>query len=345
MLESLRGINETIQYGCQASRAEMLDARMDALHAISVKLRMRSAVSDATTDVLVIGGDVACALVGCALLAAGAIDAPQFMIAQALLMSGFGPFIAVSRLGTTLQQTLASGERVIGLVDEAPQTEEVRDGVVLNGFHGAQTNNVTFGYGEKPVFENVTMRVAPGSIVQICGRSGTGKSTLCKLLMRFWDPKQGFVAINGQDVKRVNTSSLRATQSYMTQDTHLFAGTLRDNIALVKPGATDEEILEACRKADIDELIARLPDGLDTQAGELGSALSSGERQRIGLARVFLHDAPFVLLDEPTSNLDSLSEAQVLNALHCHREGKTMVLVSHRASTSSLADECYMLER
>lgn len=345
MLESLRGVNETIQYGCQASRAEMLDERMDALHAISVKLRMRSAVSDALTDVLVIGGDVACALIGCALLAAGAIDAPQFMIAQALVMSGFGPFIAVSRLGTTLQQTLASGERVIELVDEVPQTEEVRDGVVLKGFDGAQTNNVTFGYGEKPVFENVTMRVAPGSVVQICGRSGTGKSTLCKLLMRFWDPKQGFVVINGQDVKLVNTSSLRATQSYMTQDTHLFAGTLRDNIALVKPDATDEEILEACREADIDELIARLPNGLDAQAGELGSALSGGERQRIGLARVFLHDAPFVLLDEPTSNLDSLSEAQVLKALHRHREGKTMVLVSHRASTSSLADECYMLER
>lgn len=345
MLESLRGVNETIQYGCQASRAEMLDERMDALHAISVKLRMRSAMSDALTDVLVIGGDVACALIGCALLAAGAIDAPQFMIAQALVMSGFGPFIAVSRLGTTLQQTLASGERVIELVDEVPQTEEVRDGVVLKGFDGAQTNNVTFGYGEKPVFENVTMRVAPGSVVQICGRSGTGKSTLCKLLMRFWDPKQGFVVINGQDVKLVNTSSLRATQSYMTQDTHLFAGTLRDNIALVKPDATDEEILEACREADIDELIARLPDGLDAQAGELGSALSGGERQRIGLARVFLHDAPFVLLDEPTSNLDSLSEAQVLKALHRHREGKTMVLVSHRASTSSLADECYMLER
>lgn len=345
MLESLRGVNETIQYGCQASRAEMLDERMDALHAISVKLRMRSAMSDALTDVLVIGGDVACALIGCALLAAGAIDAPQFMIAQALVMSGFGPFIAVSRLGTTLQQTLASGERVIELVDEVPQTEEVRDGVVLKGFDGAQTNNVTFGYGEKPVFENVAMRVAPGSVVQICGRSGTGKSTLCKLLMRFWDPKQGFVVINGQDVKLVNTSSLRATQSYMTQDTHLFAGTLRDNIALVKPDATDEEILEACREADIDELIARLPDGLDAQAGELGSALSGGERQRIGLARVFLHDAPFVLLDEPTSNLDSLSEAQVLKALHRHREGKTMVLVSHRASTSSLADECYMLER
>lgn len=345
MLESLRGVDETIQYGCQASRAEILDERMDTLHAIIVKLRMRSAVSDALTDVLVIGGDVACALIGCALLAAGAIDAPQFMIAQALVMSGFGPFIAVSRLGTTLQQTLASGERVIELVDEVPQTEEVRDGVVLKGFDGVQTNNVAFGYGEKPVFENVTMRVAPGSIVQICGRSGTGKSTLCKLLMRFWDPKRGFVAINGQDVKLVNTSSLRATQSYMTQDTHLFAGTLRDNIALVKPDATDEEILEACRKADIDELIARLPDGLDAQAGELGSALSGGERQRIGLARVFLHDAPFVLLDEPTSNLDSLSEAQVLKALHRHREGKTMVLVSHRASTSSLADECYMLER
>lgn len=345
MLESLRGIDETVQYGCQATRADDLDGRMDALHAISVKLRMRSAISDALTDVLVVAGDVACALLGCALLAAGSIDAAQFMVAQALLMSGFGPFIAVSRLGTTLQQTLASGERVLELLDEKPQTEDVHDGVSLEGFNGARVNGVSFGYGDKLVFEGVTMSVNPGRVVQICGKSGMGKSTLCKLLMRFWDPQTGSVEVNGVGMRRVNTESLRSVQSYMTQDTHLFAGTLRDNIALVKPSATDEEILEACRKADIDELIRRLPDGLDTQAGELGSALSGGERQRIGLARVFLHDAPFVLLDEPTSNLDSLSEAQVLKALHRHREGKTMVLVSHRASTSSLADECYMLKR
>lgn len=344
MLESLRGIEEAIQYGCKATRANNLDRRMDALHAISVKLRMRSAVSDALTDVLVVVGDVACALIGCALLAAGSIDAAQFMVAQALFMSGFGPFIAVSRLGTTLQQTLASGERVLELLDEKPQTEDVHDGVSLEGFNGARVNGVSFGYGGKPVLEGVTMNVNPGRVVQICGKSGMGKSTLCKLLMRFWDPQTGSVEVNGVDMRRVNTESLRSVQSYMTQDTHLFAGTLRDNIALVKPDATDEEILEACRKADIDELIARLPDGLDAQAGELGSALSGGERQRIGLARIFLHDAPFVLLDEPTSNLDSLSEAQVLKALHRHREGKTMVLVSHRASTSSLADECYMLE-
>ena len=165
------------------------------------------------------------------------------------------------------------------------------------------------------------------------------------LLMRFWDPSDGCIRVSGLVIRGVNTGSLRAIEGYMTQETHLFSGTVGDNIALAKPDAAPEELMEACEKASLTGLIARLPQGLDTPVGELGDTLSGGERQRIGLARMFLHDAPFVLLDEPTSNLDSLNEAAVLRALLDAREGKTVVLVSHRASTAAICDASYTVER
>ena len=186
--------------------------------------------------------------------------------------------------------------------------------------------------------------VEPGEIVQIAGRSGAGKSTLLKLIMRFWDPDRGVVSVSGKDVRRVNTASLRATEGFMTQDTHLFTGTIRDNLLIARPDATDAELEEALDKAALTALMTRLPHGIDTPVGELGDFLSGGERQRIGLARVFLHDAPLVLLDEPTSNLDSLSEAAVLGALADNREGKTIVIVSHRPSASRIADRAYSVE-
>ncbi len=345
MLESLRGLGETIQYRGEQNRANELGLRMDALQRLTLRLHMRTAATDALTDALILAGITASALTGATLLAAGAVDAMGFMVAQAVIMSGFGPFLAVSRLGTGLQQTLASGDRVIELLDEAPSVQEVEDGMPLHGFEGAKVEAVRFSYGDALVLDGVNLDIRPGKVVQICGRSGSGKSTLCKLLMRFWDPQAGSVSMNGCDLRRVNTADLRDVQSFMTQETHLFAGTLRDNIAMVRPGATDAQVLDACRKADLGALLDRLPCGLDTQVGELGGALSGGERQRLGLARVFLHDAPFILLDEPTSNLDALSEAQVLKALSKHREGRAMVLVSHRASTSSLADERITVER
>ncbi|MDU1909316.1 MAG: ABC transporter ATP-binding protein, partial [Eggerthella sp.] len=199
--------------------------------------------------------------------------------------------------------------------------------------------------GGYPVLDDVSLRIEPGSVVHLSGRSGSGKSTLCKLLMRFWDATRGVVEVSGTDVRRANTASLRETQGYMTQETHLFAGTIGENILLAKPSASPEELAEACRKAALSGLIERLPRGLDTPVGELGETLSGGERQRIGLARVFLHDAPFVLLDEPTSNLDSLNEAAVLRALSEGRGDKTVVLVSHRASTAAIADVEYTVDR
>ena len=208
-----------------------------------------------------------------------------------------------------------------------------------------RAEHITKSFDGRVVLDDISIEFLTGKTNLIIGRSGSGKSTLCKLLMRFWDATRGVVEVSGTDVRRANTASLRETQGYMTQETHLFAGTIGENILLAKPSASPEELAEACRKAALSGLIERLPRGLDTPVGELGETLSGGERQRIGLARVFLHDAPFVLLDEPTSNLDSLNEAAVLRALSEGRGDKTVVLVSHRASTAAIADVEYTVDR
>ena len=345
VLDSLRGLRETLQFGRAAERSRELDERMDELARAEARLKGRGALSMSLTNGLVLALDVAMVLASGALCLSGAIAPDGALVATAALMSSFGPVIAVANLGSTLQQTLASGGRVLELLDERPQTEEVDDGADLGTFSGAAVRRVDFSYGGHPVLDDVSLRIEPGSVVHLAGRSGSGKSTLCKLLMRFWDATRGVVEVSGTDVRRANTTSLRETQGYMTQETHLFAGTIGENILLAKPSASPEELAEACRKAALSGLIERLPRGLDTPVGELGETLSGGERQRIGLARVFLHDAPFVLLDEPTSNLDSLNEAAVLRALSEGRGDKTVVLVSHRASTAAIADVEYTVDR
>lgn len=345
VLDSLRGLRETLQFGRAADRSRELDERMGALARVEERLKGRGALAMSLTNGLVLALDVAMVLASGTLCASGAIGPDAALVATAALMSSFGPVIAVANLGSTLQQTLASGARVLELIEERPQTEEVDDGVDLEAFSGAAVRRVDFSYGDRPVLDGVSLRIEPGSVVHLAGRSGSGKSTLCKLLMRFWDATRGVVEVSGTDVRRVNTASLRDTEGYMTQETHLFAGTIGENILIAKPDASPEELAEACRKAALSTLVERLPQGLDTPVGELGETLSGGERQRIGLARVFLHDAPFVLLDEPTSNLDSLNEAAVLSALAEGREGKTIVLVSHRASTAAIADTTYTVDR
>ena len=345
VLDSLRGLRETLQFGRAAERSRELDERMDELARAEARLKGRGALAMSLTNGLVLALDVAMVLASGTLCLSGAIAPDGAPVATAALMSSFGPVIAVANLGSTLQQTLASGGRVLELLDERPQTEEVDDGVDLGTFSGAAVRRVDFSYGGHPVLDDVSLHIEPGSVVHLAGRSGSGKSTLCKLLMRFWDATRGVVEVSGTDVRRANTASLRETQGYMTQETHLFAGTIGENILLAKPSASPEELAEACRKAALSGLIERLPRGLDTPVGELGETLSGGERQRIGLARVFLHDAPFVLLDEPTSNLDSLNEAAVLRALSEGRGDKTVVLVSYRASTAAIADVEYTVDR
>ena len=344
VLDSLRGLRETLQFGRADDRALELACRMSDLAKVEGRLKDRTAVAMAATGAVVLALDMGMLLAAMHLANGGVVAFGPAAIACAALMSSFGPVIAVANLGSTLQQTLASGARVLDVLDESPQTVEIEDGVSLDGFYGAMASHVDFSYGDACVLSDVELSIQPGQVVRIAGRSGSGKSTLLKLFMRFWDVDSGAIEVSGRDVRRVATASLRQAEGFMTQETHLFAGTVRDNLAFAKPGASDAEIMAACEKASIADFVRRLPAGLDTQVGELGDALSGGERQRLGLARVFLHDAPFVLLDEPTSNLDALNEAAVLRALADNRAGKTVLLVSHRPSAAAIADATYSVE-
>ena len=344
VLDSLRGLRETLQFGRAGDRACELACCMSDLAKVEGRLKDRTAVAMAATGAVVLALDMGMLLAAMHLANGGTIAFGPAAIACAALMSSFGPVIAVANLGSTLQQTLASGARVLDVLDESPQTVEIEDGVSLDRFSGAMASHVDFSYGDACVLSDVELGIQPGQVVRIAGRSGSGKSTLLKLFMRFWDVNSGAIEVSGRDVRRVATASLRQVEGFMTQETHLFAGTVRDNLAFAKPGASDEEIMAACEKASIAGFVRRLPAGLDTQVGELGDALSGGERQRLGLARVFLHGAPFVLLDEPTSNLDALNEAAVLRALADNRAGKTVLLVSHRPSAAAIADATYSVE-
>lgn len=345
VLESLRGLATTLQFGRADERAHELERRTSELARVERRLKGRTALWMAAIGAVVLFFDIVMLVVAMAMVTQGNLVFGKAVLAVTAFMASFGPLIAVANLGSTLQQTLACGERVLDLLDEKPQVDEVSDGADLGEFGGAALRGVDFGYAGEPVLTGVSVAVEPGSVVRIAGRSGSGKSTLLKLLMRFWDVDRGVVEVCGRDVRRINTASLRATEAFMTQETHLFAGTIRDNLVLAKPDATDAELMAALEKAALGELMERLPYGLDTPVGELGDTLSGGERQRLGLARVFLHDAPLVLLDEPTSNLDALNEAQVLRALADNRAGKTVVLVSHRASAAAVCDKTYSVER
>ena len=344
VLDSLRGLSETLQFGRAEERSRELAERMRVQARAEERLKGATALWMAAVGALVLAFDIAMLAMASHLAMSGAIGVDAAVIATAALMSSFGPVVAVANLGTTLQQTLASGARVLDLLDEEPQTEEVADGADLSGFDGASARRVGFSYGGAQVLQDVDVEVRPGEVVRIAGRSGAGKSTLLKLFMRFWDADKGVVEVSGHDIRRVNTASLREHEGFMTQETHLFEGTLRENLMLAKPDATEEELARAVASASLSGLVERLPRGLDTTLGELGDGLSGGERQRLGLARVFLHDAPFVLLDEPTSNLGSLNEAAILRALAGNRAGKTVVIVSHRESVAAIADRTYSVE-
>lgn len=339
VLDSLRGLRETLQFGRASQRASQLAEHMRAHEQVEQRQKGRTAAFLASVNGVVFMLDVAMIILAGSLVFSGHLSGGAALVAITAFMSSFGPVIAVANLGATLQQTLASGARVLELLHEDPQTPEVTDGVNLGEFEGAGAHGVDFSYGDTPILYDVDLSIEPGTVVQIAGRSGSGKSTLCKLLLRFWDTTRGVVEMSREDIRQVNTASLRANESCMAQETHLFVGTLAENILIAKPKATEEELMAACEKAALGDFLARLPQGLNTPVGELGDTFSGGERQRIGLARMFLHDAPLMLLDEPTSNLDSLNEAAILRALQEAKGSRTIVLVSHRPSTAALADK------
>ncbi|MCM1167060.1 MAG: thiol reductant ABC exporter subunit CydC [Lachnospiraceae bacterium] len=343
VLDSLRGLPETIQYGRGEKRLAEMNAKTDALSADEARLKRTSGRNMAVTNTVILVFDLAMLFASAMLYQNGAVDFSGLLIPTLALMSSFGPCVALANLGSTLQNTFAAGNRVLDILDETPVVNEV-SGKPAVQFGGASAENVTFAYGSETILDGVSLKIPEGTIVGIVGRSGSGKSTLLKLFMRFWNVQKGAVKISGTDVSGINTANLRDMESFVTQETHLFHDSIKNNLRVAKLDATDEEIEAACKKASVHDFIMSLPRGYDTPVGELGDTLSGGERQRIGLARAFLHGAPLMLLDEPTSNLDSLNEAVILKSLCEERENKTVVLVSHRKSTMRVADTVYSVE-
>ena len=343
VLDSLRGLSETLQYGQGKKRLEEMNQKTDALAKDEERMKRTSGRNSAVTNTVVLAFDLIMLFVSALLCQSGAVGFEGVLIPTIALFSSFGPAIALAALGSTLQNTFAAGNRILDILDETPVVEEVV-GKPEIAFEGAAAEQVTFSYGKETILSDVSVKIPKHSVVGIVGRSGSGKSTLLKLLMRFWDVQKGSVTLSGTRVADINTKNLREMEGFVTQETHLFHDSIKNNLRIAKLHATDEEIEAACKKASVHDFIMTLPKGYDTPVGELGDTLSGGERQRLGLARAFLHDAPFLLLDEPTSNLDSLNEAVILKSLHEEREGKTVVLVSHRQSTMRIADTVYSVE-
>lgn len=344
VLDSLRGLSEILQYGQGQERMRQMNHRTDELSKEEERMKRTTGRNMAITGMTILISDLLMLFVSSMLYQRGTLGFDGVLISTVALMSSFGPVTALANLGSTLQNTFAAGNRVLDILEEEPMVKEI-NGQKEVAFHGAKAEHVTFSYGQETILKDVSADIKENSVVGIIGKSGSGKSTLLKLLMRFWDVQEGSVSISGTGVNQINTSNLRDMESFVTQETCLFHDSVAANLRIAKLDATQEELEVACKKASIHEFIKKLPQGYETQVGELGDTLSGGERQRLGLARAFLHDAPFMLLDEPTSNLDSLNEAVILKSLEEERNGKTVVLVSHRESTMQIADVVYSVER
>lgn len=381
VLDSLRGMDETIQYDQGKKRKGQMSDRSRKLAGMQEDLSWMEGSQRSFTNLMILLASFGMLALTIYLYGKGEIGFDGILTCTIAMMGSFGPVVALSSLSNNLNQTLASGERVLSLLEEKPLVEEILDGTEFHAvgrfndmekqdeperitagmyvkgsdsekienesvveFTGAEVSHVTFAYEEETILDDYSLKLAPGKITGIHGSSGSGKSTLLKLLMRFWDVNEGMISVDNKDVREISTRHLRDLESYVTQETHLFHDSIANNIAIAKPGATREEIMAAAKKASINNFIMTLPKGYDTEVGELGDTLSGGEKQRIGIARAFLHDSPLLLLDEPTSNLDSLNEGIILKSLKEDKANRTVVLVSHRTSTMKVADVVYEME-
>lgn len=343
-LDSVRGMKEIQLFGYAKQRLDEIQQRSQKIDTAFERIKDQEAKVRVYTEVAVSAFNIIMLFTGLILFSLDKIDFSAFLIGVILLMSSYGPVIALSNLSSNLLQTLASGERVLSLLAEEPELKDVESAVDLKDVSRIDVENVSFAYGEEQILSDVSLSVKKGEILGIHGRSGSGKSTLLKLLMRFYDPKSGSIKINGETLPNINTRSLRDNMAYITQQTYIFNETIEENIRLARRDATLEEIMEAAKKASIHDFILSLPEGYQTKMTELGGNLSDGEKQRIGIARAFLHNAPIILLDEPTSNLDSLNEAMILKSLLNVKAEKLIILVSHRQSTMAICDQVIGIE-
>lgn len=344
VLDSMRGLLESLRYNSTDKRLEEMNKKTDELNTIQNKLKKIEGHNISITDVSIITFSIIMLLVGICLYQKSIIGFDGLIVSTVAMMSSFGPVAALSNLAGNLTHTLASGERVLAILDETPVVEENTTGTDVE-FNGMDCKNVGFAYDKEQILDNFSITVPKNKIIAINGPSGSGKSTALKLMMRFWDVQSGEINMSGENIKNIKTASLRSNQSLVSQETQLFNDTIENNIKIAKFDATKEEVEKAAKKASVHDFIMTLPKGYKTNVGELGDLLSDGEKQRIGLARAFLCDSPVIMLDKPTSNLDSLNEGNILKSIEQSKQGKSIVLVSHRKSTTKIADESYTVYR
>ncbi|MCX2961783.1 thiol reductant ABC exporter subunit CydC [Rodentibacter caecimuris] len=343
-LDSIRGMKEIQLFGYAKKRLDEIRQRSQSIDQAFRKIKDQEGKVRVYTEIAVSVFNIIILFIGLILFSLNKLDFAGFLIGVILLMSSYGPVIALSNLSSNLLQTLASGERVLSLLAEQPVLKEVESAVNLDNVSEIRVENLSFTYGDELILTDINLQLQKGHILGIHGRSGSGKSTLLKLLMRFYDPQQGKICINGTPLGDINTASLRDNMAYITQQTYIFNDTIEENIRLAHRSATQDQIIEAAKQASIHDFIMSLPAGYQTKMTELGGNLSDGEKQRIGIARAFLHNAPIILLDEPTSNLDSLNEAIILQSLRNVKADKLIILVSHRQSTMAICDQVIRIE-
>lgn len=343
-LDSIKGIKDIVLNNAEQKREEAVDHRSDLLLKETKKMKQDIAKASAKTELLVTSFVVLALIVGILLVRFEVVSLGWMLVGVVAIFGSFGPVLAVSALPGNLTQTFASGDRILNLLNEQPVVSEVKNGKEIN-YETLDVTDLSFAYEKNiPVLKEIQMHAQKGEIIGIVGESGCGKSTFLKLLLRFWEKDSGMIAYNGMDVDDITTSNLLDNVTMVSQSTYLFDESIEDNLKVAKPNATQEELEKACKMASVHDFIMTLPDGYQTQVGAMGDRLSAGQKQRIGLARAFLKGSELILLDEPTSNVDSINEGMILKSLAEQKRKKSIILVSHRESTMAIADRIYRVE-
>lgn len=343
-LDSIKGVKDIVLNGAGKEREKEVRDRSEILLGETKKMKHDTTRAAAFTELSVSLSILATLAVGILLVHTGDLTLGKMVIGVTAVFSSFGPVIAISALPGNLTQTFASGDRVLDLLSEKPVVTPVENGEKV-AYENLSVSDLSFSYdGETEILRDIRMHAEKGEIIGIVGESGCGKSTFLKLLLRFWQKSGGSICYNGIDIDCIDSENLLDNVTMVSQVTYLFDETIADNLRIAKQDATEEELISACRLASVHDFIMTLPDGYQTRVGALGDNLSAGEKQRIGLARAFLSGSELILLDEPTSNVDSINEGIILKALSEQKKKKSIILVSHRESTMAIADRIYRVE-
>ena len=345
ILDSLRGLKEVLLFKNGEERLKEINSKSNRINESLDKIKEHEGIIRAITDLTIMIAILTFVGVGFYQYSIGNLSFTWMLVGIVIIASSFGPVVALSNLSNTLLQTFACAERLFDLIDEDPHVEEVLEGHSVSG-DSISYEDVTFSYPNRKekIFDATSVHIEKGDKIALIGESGIGKSTFVKLMMRFWDVNDGKIRLDNKDIKDVSTNSIRNSQTLVSQETYLFNESILDNIKIGNLKATKDEVIKAAKMASIHNFIETLPKGYDTRVGELGGNLSSGEKQRIGLARAFLSDGEILILDEPTSNLDTLNEGEILKSIKENCEDKTIVLISHRKSTTAVCNKTYKLE-